>query len=85
MSKKAIWRVYKGPFRRDYYAERGVDGRAEDHREFSSHCLACAKTDIMAKTGEPADIRGWHNQGICGSFLKAMRITLGIEDEDGQD
>ena len=76
MMAKAIWRVYKGPFRTDYYAERIVDGRAEDHKEISAHCLACAKSDIMAETGELADIRGWHKQDMCGSFLKAMRMAI---------
>lgn len=84
MSEKVIWRVYKGPFRTDYYAERIVDGRAIDHKELSSHCLACAKVEIMTKTGEPADIRGWTYQGMCGSFLKAMRVSLEAEDEDGE-
>lgn len=79
---KAIWRVYKGPFRNDFYAERVVDGRAAFAKEISAHCSACAKTDIMTKTGEPADIRGWHMQGMCGSFLKAMRISLAEEKKE---
>jgi hypothetical protein len=83
MSENVIWRVHRGAFGRDYYAQRIVNGMTEDERDFSSHCLACAKAEIMMKTGEPADIRGWHMQGMCGSFLKAMSISLAQEDEDG--
>ncbi len=82
MPDKVLWRVYKGPFRRDFYAERIVKGKAEDYKEFSSHCLACAKVDIMTKTGELTDIRGWHEQGMCGSFLKAMHVSLLVEEHE---
>ncbi len=79
MSKPGIWRVYDGGF--DYYAELVIDGRATDYRDVSAHCKACAKSDLMAKTGIPADIRGWTWQGMCGAFLKAMRISLAEEEE----
>ena len=82
MTEKAIWRVYKGPFSRDYSAERIVSGRAVDYKELSAHCIACAKVEIMTKTGEPADIRGWQKQGMCGSFLKAMRISIDEEEKE---
>lgn len=61
-----------------YTAERIVDGKSES-KDFNSHCLACAKSDIMAKYGGEVDTRGWHKQGLCGAFLLAM--VRGNQDE----
>ena len=79
---KSIWRVYSYHGLGDYYAEHVVNGWAK--KEISAHCLACAKTDLMAKTGELADIRGWHKQGVCGSFLKAMQTSIKKEIENNE-
>ncbi len=54
-----------------YLAERIIDGKSES-KDLHSHCLACAKVDIIARYGGEVDIRGWRNQGICGTFLLAM-------------
>ncbi len=48
----------------------------------SAHCLACAKSDILAKHGGRVDTRGHNN--ICGSFLKAMQATIKIEKNNDQ-
>ena len=63
----------------DYIAERIVDGKHET-QYVHSHCLACAKTDILAKYGGKVDLRGWH-KSPCGVFLLAMAQTM---DEEGQ-
>jgi len=55
----------------DYLAERIVNGGLELH-EIRSHCLACAKADILSRYGGTVDLRGWHRQGFCGAFLYAM-------------
>ena len=54
-----------------YLAERIVNGNTES-LNLHSHCLACAKSDIIAKRGGKVDTRGWHKQGTCGLFLLAM-------------
>lgn len=64
----------------DFIAERIIDGKSEQ-QHVHSHCLACAKTDILAKYGGQVDTRGWQNQGTCGSFLKA--IAEGVKNEQG--
>ena len=61
-----------------YIAERIVDNKSES-RNLHSHCLACAKSDTIAKYGGEVDTRGWHNQGICGVFMLA--IARGNQDE----
>jgi hypothetical protein len=81
MNKQGIWRVYDAGFD-NYYAERVVKGKSVEYRELDAHCKACAKSDLMAETGIPADIRGWTRQGMCGSFLKAMRATIEEEEEE---
>ncbi len=53
-----------------YLAERIIDGKSES-KDLHSHCLACAKADVIAKYGGKVDTRGWHKQGICGEFLSA--------------
>lgn len=63
-----------------YLAQRIVNGETET-REYSSHCLACAKADILAKKGGEVDTRGWHRQGSCGLFLLAMVGTVREETE----
>lgn len=65
------WLVSDDGSGRFFIAERIVDGQLE-HRYFSSHCLACAKSDVIAKYGGKVDTRGWHRQGLCGVFLLAM-------------
>lgn len=73
------WHVSHMGFK-SYIAERIVDDELEQ-LEFSSHCLACAKVDVLAKRGGRVDLRGWHRQGICGSFLAAMAVTVEEEGE----
>ena len=73
------WSVWHTMFR-DYSASRIVDGKSQVV-ELSSHCLACAKTEIMAEYGGKVDTRGWHKQGMCGSFMMAM-ATLPEEDDE---
>lgn len=83
--EKVIWRVYQMTgFSRHYYAERVIDGRSIETKEMSAHCLACAKSDLMAQTGEKVDIRGWHKQK-CGSFARAMALTITLPDEYFED
>lgn len=84
MPDKVIWRIYDYGFSNSYYAERVINKRAVDYKELSAHCLACAKTELMAETGEYADIRGWHTQGMCGSFLKAMHVSLLVGDYEDE-
>jgi len=55
----------------DYLAERIIDGKYEAH-ELRAHCLACAKTDVLAKYSGRVDLRG-HHRGLCGGFLWAMQ------------
>jgi hypothetical protein len=64
-----------------YYAERIVDGEYEQVY-LSAHCLACAKADVLAKHGGRVDLRGWHKQGACGAFMRAMQIAVDQEEED---
>lgn len=45
----------------------------------NSHCYACAKADILAKYGGKVDLRGWHMQGLCGAYLKAMQRAVDSE------
>jgi len=71
------WRVY-GMGLRHYVAERVVNDKPE-FREMSAHCLACAKSDVLARYGGSVDLRGWHKQGICGAFLKSMQIAVESE------
>ncbi len=74
-----IWRAYH-LFSSDYYAERVENGVVTERMNLHSHCLQCAKIDIMSETGEPADIRGWHRAGMCGAFAKTMRMTIDAEE-----
>lgn len=62
-----------------FVAERIVNGESEQ-KNIKAHCLACAKSDILAKYGGQVDIRGWQKQGTCGLFLKAM--SLGDNDDN---
>jgi hypothetical protein len=63
----ARWRVSKmAP--RHYIAERVIDGKNEWF-ELTAHCLACAKHEVLIRRGGIVDLRGWHKQGSCGSFL----------------
>ena len=64
--------------RQDFAAERTINGNNET-RYLHSHCLACAKIDILAKYGGKIDLRGWHKQGNCGLFLWAMQHTVDQE------
>ncbi|HEC65123.1 MAG TPA: hypothetical protein ENI23_07515 [bacterium] len=77
--EKVIWRVYDAGFSGSFYAERVIDGQAIETKNLSAHCLACAKSDIMAETGEKVDMRGWHKQK-CGPFAKAMALTSTLPD-----
>ena len=61
-----------------YIAQRTVDGTVETV-ELDSHCLACAKSDILAKYGGKVDLRGWH-KSRCGAFLLAMAYSVGHEE-----
>jgi len=54
-----------------YLAERYVNGKYESH-EARAHCLACVKAEILMEYGGKVDLRGWHKQGVCGSFLLAV-------------
>lgn len=82
--EKVIWRVYDAGFSGSFYAERVIDGRAIETTNLSAHCLACAKSDIMAQTGEKVDMRGWHKQK-CGPFARAMATTITLPDEFFED
>lgn len=66
-----------------FYAERIIDGEREYHY-VSCHCLACAKADVLSKYGGRVDLRGWHKQGICGSFLAAIQRTVEQEERNGK-
>lgn len=44
-----------------------------------SHCLACAKSDVLAKHGGRVDLRGWMRTP-CGSFLKAMQYSVDAQE-----
>jgi hypothetical protein len=82
---KFIWRVYSTGIDNDFYAERVANGHSEDYEKYlTAHCLACAKSEIMAETGELVDIRGWHKQGTCGSFLKVMQISIKEEIDNDE-
>ena len=63
-----------------YYAQRTKDGEIETVY-LNSHCLACAKVDILARYGGKVDLRGWH-KSPCGSFLLAMAT---LPDVDGEE
>jgi hypothetical protein len=65
-----------------YCAERIVESIAEI-KYINSHCLACAKADVLSKFGGEVDMRGWHLQGICGTFLKSMSSV--IEEENNEE
>jgi hypothetical protein len=85
---RKIWKVYK-------FASIGGNVSCEaslfegkkviEQKEVDAHCLACAKTEVMAETGIPADIRGWHMQGMCGSFLYSMRLAIDEGRNEGAD
>lgn len=64
-----VWKTYSG-----FLAER-VNPETKNHetKSLNSHCLACAKTELIGRTGGNVDIRGWQKQGMCGAFLKAMK------------
>jgi len=64
----------------DYMAQRTKDGKLETV-EFQSHCLACAKVDILAKCGGKVDLRGWH-KSPCGLFLLAMATLPDVGEEE---
>ena len=74
--------IVTAQFLSDYFVEVFDDkGIVIDHVNLHSHCLACAKTDYMAKYGRLVDIRGWQKQGMCGAFLKSMRMVTEEEKE----
>ena len=62
-----------------YYAERMVNGKSQTEY-ISAHCLACAKSDVLARFGGQVDTRGWHMQGSCGSFLKTRVTSVDSEE-----
>ena len=66
-----------------YTAERIVDGKNEVYDIGNCHCLACAKTKVLATRGGRVDLRGSHLAGMCGSFLQATAAAL--EDEKNHD
>ena len=82
--EKVIWRVYDAGFSGSFFAERVIGGQAVETRNLSAHCLACAKSDLMAETGEKVDMRGWHKQK-CGPFARAMATTITLPDEYFED
>ena len=61
-----------------YMGERIKNGKTEVVYEHS-HCLQCAKSDILAKYGGRVDTRGWHLSN-CGAFMLAMQKGI-IEEE----
>ena len=78
MRKYLIWRVYSEGFN-TYYAEKiSPSGKMVEYIDsISAHCLTCAKTELMAKTGIVADIRGWHKaKSVCGGMAKAMQLAI---------
>lgn len=64
----------------DYMAQRTKDGEIETVY-LNSHCLACAKTDVLAKYGGKVDLRGWH-KSPCGSFLLAMAMLPDVDRKE---
>jgi hypothetical protein len=61
-----------------YTAQRVVDKKLETVY-LKAHCLACAKTDLLAEHGGRVDLRGSH-MSLCGGFLLAMQ--KGVDEED---
>ena len=73
-----VFQLFPGDYFVDVFDDKG---KVIDHVDMSAHCLACAKSDYMAKYGRLVDIRGWHKQGMCGTFLKSMRTTVEFGEE----
>lgn len=65
----------------DFLAERHIDGKTESHY-LHSHCLQCAKSDVLSKYGGKVDLRGWH-KSPCGAFLRVMQQAVDEEDDIG--
>lgn len=62
-----------------YYAERFIDGKLEQDW-VKSHCLACAKTEVLNRHGGQIDLRGWHMAAAtCGLFLLATQRAVDEE------
>ena len=66
-----------------YYAER-IYNEEHQTKEFSAHCLACAKTDVLSKYGGRVDGRG-HYKTTCDSFFKAMAAVCAAEEKETKD
>ena len=77
MKKKPIWRV-KRSVGGGFYAELS-DGSKDMYLPDSSHCLACAKLELLRTTNYRIDARGWYKQGMCGQYLKMFSQPV---DED---
>ena len=78
--KKEHWYVYRDMPGSDFFtAERWIDGKSQ-REHISTHCMACAKTEILAMFGGKVDTRGWHKQGLCGAFLRGMADTVDAEE-----
>lgn len=75
---KYKWYVYRLDF--NYYeAQRTVNGILETWYG-NAHCLACAKSDLLAERGGRVDLRGWHLT-TCGVFMKVMQKEIISEDD----
>ena len=75
------WDVYR--YMGGMYVAIRIDGQEVQSVDLpsSTHCLACAKTSILAKRGGKVDLRGWHKQGYCGACLKAMQRAVDTEGD----
>ena len=62
-----------------YLAQRKVGDNIETVY-LNSHCLQCAKVDLLAKHGGRVDLRGSHSTPD-GLFLRAVQAAV-IEEEN---
>lgn len=67
-----------------YIAERILDDNHET-KYVNAHCLACAKSEVLARYGGKVDLRGWHRAGTCGFFLLAMQSGTDNEKEEEEN
>lgn len=75
---KYKWYVCRLDF--NYYeAQRTVNGILETWYG-NAHCLACAKSDLLAERGGQIDLRGSH-MTRCGGFLMVMQ-SMAISGDD---
>ena len=75
MNSTERWFVYRESYgKRNFAAERWVNGKKEFHDGLRAHCLACAKMEVMVKWGGVVDGRGGHNS--CSMILRAQIFIM---------